>query len=193
MIQLGGQPWNLVLLDYPPPPGDLHAAPSWLCHTESLPSCCFSSYRQINMVTTCSTMMAFFITQLQHMAPQKWVHKISSPRMNSLEILTMNTQLISGHHPKVNSTNASFKTGMVSPDIIHRTYDPVSSLSGSPAVLLGVSLSAVSPKMPDAPTPPAYGSPSPAALGPWQLWFQGYCSACHEQPCWQPGCLLHSL
>jgi hypothetical protein len=42
----------------------------------------------------------------------------SSSGMNSLVILEMNTQVISGCHPKVSFTNASFGMGRIPPDAI---------------------------------------------------------------------------
>jgi hypothetical protein len=45
---------------------------------------------------------------------ESWVHKTSSPTVNLLVILAMNTQAISGHSPKVNFTNTSFRMGRIS-------------------------------------------------------------------------------
>jgi hypothetical protein len=45
-----------------------------------------------------------------------WVHKTSSPRMNLSMIYMTYTQVISGHCPRVHSTNASFMIGRISPN-----------------------------------------------------------------------------
>jgi hypothetical protein len=49
-----------------------------------------------------------------------------------------NAQVISGRHPRVSSTNVSFKKGRISPNTICRMYSHVSCLSGSPAMMSGL-------------------------------------------------------
>jgi hypothetical protein len=66
-----------------------------------------------------------------------WVCTTSSPWMNLSVIFMTYTHVISGHCPRANCTNASFKTGRVSPNASCRKNGQVSSLSGTPEVMTG--------------------------------------------------------
>jgi hypothetical protein len=64
---------------------------------------------------------------------------MSSPKMSSSVISATNTQISSGHRPRVSVTKASFKIGRVSPDAVCRAHFVDGSLSGSPAAMSGLS------------------------------------------------------
>lgn len=60
---------------------------------------------------------------------------MSSPRVNLLVILGTDTQVVSGRHPGVSVTNASFKIGKFPLSAVRRANFMGSSLSGSPAAM----------------------------------------------------------
>jgi hypothetical protein len=119
---------NLVPLGYLLPQGGSPAA--YPSHIKIVSPHCCSLYRGMTVVVLRCTVTAFLPHPIMiyiALNPQTpWMHKMFCSRMSSLVIPPTNTQVRSGHHPRV----SSIKTERVSRDATHRMSGCVSPLAG---------------------------------------------------------------
>jgi hypothetical protein len=85
----------------------------------------------------CTSSLPNHSTECHKSMEASWVCKTSSPRMNLAVILTANALVVSAYHPRVSSSNTSFKTWRVSPVTVRQDLQP-GRFSDSPTVISGL-------------------------------------------------------